>query len=69
MNKFSWTIESFDPIKFGKIKSYAERLGWRNIRWANGFVVGVPPRTKTNIYYNEFIEQVFHIEIGQLKLF
>lgn len=69
MNNFPWLIESFDQIEFDKIKSYAERLGWKNIRWVNGFTVGIPPRLKSNVYYNEYQEQVFHIEIGQLKLF
>lgn len=69
MSNFPWLIESFDQIKFDKIKSYAERLGWKNIRWTNGFVVGIPPRQKSNVYYNEYVEQPFHIEIGQLRLF
>lgn len=69
MNNFSWIIESFDPIKFDKIKSYAERKGWKNIRWVNGFTVGIPPRPKSNVYYNEYQEQVFSIPVGQLELF
>ena len=69
MNNFPWLIESFDQIKFDKIKSYAERLGWKNIRWVNGGVVGNPPNPKNYRYYNEYAEQPFHIEIGQLRLF
>ncbi len=74
MNNFPWLIKSFDQIEFDKIKSYAERLGWKNIRWINGGVVGLPPRpprSKDNRYwyYDEYTELPFHIEIEQLKLF
>ena len=71
MNNFPWLIESFDQIEFDKIKSYAERLGWKNIRWVNGGAVGIPPKPKDNRYwyYDEYTELPFHVEIGQLKLF
>lgn len=66
MNYLPWLIEDYNPTKFNKIKSYAEKLGWKNVRWLNGGVIGFPPDRP---WINSFKEYEFVMPLGQLELF
>jgi hypothetical protein len=63
----SWEIESFDPVKFAKIKSYAESRGWRNVRWLNGYAIGLPP-LPVKPWLCQYTEYEIYLPDGQFEL-
>lgn len=64
--RYSWEIDAFDPIQFAKEKAYAERTGWTNVTWINGYTVGKPPPRPWNRWLTDLVP--VGIPEGQLEL-